>query len=328
MAREKKTAGKNGPARTAQERKEADAMKQYGALEAGGTKMVLAVISEEGTILERTSIPTRTPEETMPEMIAFFENRKTAALGIGCFGPLDLNPLSPAFGSITATPKLAWRGYPILKAFQEKLRIPAALDTDVNGAALAESVLGAARGLESCLYVTVGTGIGGGVIINGRPVHGLMHPEIGHIPVRPVPGDPMPEGICPYHGCCLEGMASGPSMEKRWGISARALPPDHPAWELEAAYLAQLCCTAMLSFSPEKIILGGGVMQQKSLFPMIREKTAALLRGYIAVPAVESGLAGYITEPGLGIDSGILGAYLLARQAEEQDRVQTLKNQA
>ena len=290
-------------------------MKRYGALEAGGTKMVMAVADEEGRILERTSIPTRTPEETMPEMAAFFAERSVEALGIGCFGPLDLNPASPSYGWITATPKLAWRNYPILQAFREKLGIPAALDTDVNGAALAESVLGAAKGLDSCLYVTVGTGIGGGLIIHGKPVHGLMHPEIGHIRVRPAPGDPMPEGICPYHGCCAEGMASGPSIQKRWGVSAKELPPEHPAWETEADYLAQLCADAMLSFSPEKIILGGGVMQQKFLFPVIREKTLAILGGYISSPAVEAGLADYITEPGLGTESGILGAYLLARQA-------------
>ena len=290
-------------------------MNLYGALEAGGTKMVLAVADEKGKLLERVSIPTRTPEETMPEMTAFFRRTPIRALGIGCFGPLDLNPDSPAFGSITATPKLPWRNYPIVPAFREALGIPVALDTDVNAAALAEAALGAAKGLESCLYVTVGTGIGGGLIIHGKPVHGLTHPEIGHIRVNPLPDDPMPEGICPYHGCCLEGMASGPALEKRWGVPARELPEDHPAWKLESAYLAQLCAIALNAFSPEKIILGGGVMQQKFLFPEIRRKTAELLGGYIVHPAVDAGLADLITEPGLGTDSGILGAWLLAKQA-------------
>ena len=287
----------------------------YGALEAGGTKMVLAIMDEGGETLEKCSLPTRTPEETMPEMIAFFRKYPILALGIGCFGPLDLNPASPAYGSITATPKLAWRNYPVLSAFREALGVPAALDTDVNAAALAESELGAARGLGSCLYVTVGTGIGGGLILGGRPVHGLTHPEIGHIRVNPLPEDPMPEGVCPWHGSCLEGLASGPAISKRWGVSARDLPEDHPAWELESAYLAQLCALALCAFSPEKIILGGGVMQQKFLFPRIRQKTLDLLGGYLVHPAVEEGLENLITEPGLGTKSGITGAWLLARGA-------------
>ncbi len=288
----------------------------YGALEAGGTKMVLAVLNDRGEVLERVSLPTRTPEETMPEMTEWFRKFPITALGIGCFGPLDLNPASPAYGRITATPKLAWRDYPILQVFREELGIPAALDTDVNAAALAEAKTGAAKGLESCLYVTVGTGIGGGVIIHGKPVHGLVHPEIGHIRIQPMPEDPMPGGICPYHGNCLEGMASGPAIEKRWGVSAKELPEGHPAWELESAYLSQLCVCAMLSFSPEKIILGGGVMQKKFLLPMIREKTVRALNGYIAHPAVETGLQDYITEPGLGTNSGMMGAYLLARELQ------------
>lgn len=290
-------------------------MKRYGALETGGTKMVLAVLDEQGNFLERAKIPTKTPQETMAEMIAFFREHPVFALGIGSFGPLDLNPASPTFGSITATPKLSWRNFPIVPEFTKALQIPVAMDTDVNVAALAESVLGAAKGLESCLYVTVGTGIGGGLIVNGKPVHGLLHPEIGHIRVSPLPGDPLPKGICPYHGCCLEGMAAGPAIKEKWGLSARELPESHPAWELESDYLSQLCAIAILSFSPEKIILGGGVMQQKFLFPRIREKTLKALGGYIVHPAVEEGLANYIVEPGLGTNSGILGAWLLAKQA-------------
>ncbi len=290
-------------------------MKLYGALEAGGTKMVLASVNEKGEILDRISIPTRTPEQTMPEMIGYFREKQVSAMGIGCFGPLDLNTRSETYGNITATPKLAWRNYPILSAFSEALCVPVGIDTDVNSAALAESVLGAARGLESCLYITVGTGIGGGAVIHGKPVHGLTHPEIGHIPIRPMEGDPMMRGVCPYHSCCPEGMASGPAIEKRWGISAKELPTEHPAWELESYYLAQVCACAMLSFSPEKIIMGGGVMQKKFLFPMIRDKTKALLNGYVTHPVIDSGLGDYIVEPGLGTESGILGAYLLAKQA-------------
>ncbi len=292
-------------------------MKIYGALEAGGTKMVLARFSEQGELLNKTSIPTGTPAETMPQMTAYFTAEPIAALGIGCFGPLDLNPASDTYGLITATPKLSWRNYPILAAFRNALGVPVGLDTDVNGAALAEAGIGAAKGLNSCLYLTVGTGIGGGLIIHGKPVHGLVHPEIGHIPVRAVPGDPMPQGICPYHGCCLEGMASGPAIEKRWGVSARDLPRAHSGWETEAEYLAQVCAGAVLSFSPERIIMGGGVMQQKFLFPMIRAKTLALLNGYITHPAIDRGLEDYIVEPALGTESGITGAWLLAKQAEE-----------
>lgn len=290
-------------------------MKRYGALETGGTKMVLAVLDEQGNFLERAKFPTQTPQETMAEMITFFREHPVSALGIGSFGPLDLNPASPTFGSITASPKLSWRNFPLVPEFTKALHIPVAMDTDVNAAALAESVLGAAKGLESCLYVTVGTGIGGGLIVNGKPVHGLLHPEIGHIRVNPLPGDPLPKGICPYHGCCLEGMAAGPAIKEKWGLSARELPESHPAWELESDYLSQLCAIAILSFSPEKIILGGGVMQQKFLFPIIREKTLKALGGYIVHPAVEESLENYIVEPGLGTNSGILGAWLLAKQA-------------
>ena len=293
-------------------------MKYYGALEAGGTKMVLAVMDENGTAVRQSSIPTRTPEETMPEMMDFFSAYTLSGLGIGGFGPLNLDQSAPDYGCIMDTPKLPWRYFPLLRAFRDGLRVPVGLDTDVNAAALAEARLGAAQGKESCLYVTVGTGIGGGVIIHGKPVHGLVHPEIGHISVSPVPEDPMPEGICPYHAHCLEGLASGPSLEKRWGISARELPPDHPGWEIESAYLAQLCANAMLSFSPEMIILGGGVMQQKFLLPMIRRKTLELLNGYIAHPAIREGLEHYIVTPGLDTRSGITGAYLLAREAEKE----------
>lgn len=285
----------------------------YGALEAGGTKMVLAVMNESGEIMESVSVPTRTPGETMPEMIGFFSGRGISSLGIGSFGPLDLNPASAAYGSVTESPKLPWRHFPIRQAFADALGVPVAIDTDVNAAALAEYTLGAARGKDSCLYVTVGTGIGGGLIIHGKPVHGLMHPEIGHILLAPDPEDPSPDGFCPYHTHCLEGLASGPAVEKRWGIPGRNLPADHPGWKLESRYLAQLCANAVLSFSPEMIILGGGIMQQKHLFPMIRQETRRILNGYIPESLLGDGLSSYIVEPGLGTSSGITGAWLLAR---------------
>ena len=286
---------------------------KYGALEAGGTKMVMAVMDGSGKTLQKETIPTLTPDETMPRMIDFFRRNQADVLGIGSFGPLDLNPDSPTFGSITITPKLAWCNYPLLQVFRAELGIPAAIDTDVNAAALAEYELGAARGKSSCMYVTVGTGIGGGLIVNGKPVHGFMHPEIGHIPLIPDPDDPSPDGFCPYHRHCLEGMAAGPAIEKRWGVSAKELPADHPAWQLEIHYMAQLCVSAMFSFSPEIIILGGGVMQQKFLIPAIRRKTIELLGGYFPETLLADGLESYIVEPGLDTGSGITGAWLLAK---------------
>ena len=290
-------------------------MRYYGALEAGGTKMVAAVFDETGAIVEREKFPTRTPAETMPELIGYFQKFSLTSIGVASFGPVDLNPASPTYGYITATPKLAWRNYPIRTEFLKALNVPVGFDTDVNAAALAEATLGAGKGLENCIYVTVGTGIGGGVIIHGRPVHGLIHSEIGHIPVQVAPDDPMPQGNCPYHGPCMEGMAAGPAIEKRWGVHARELPPEHPAWALESDYLAQLCANAMYTFSPEIIILGGGVMQQAFLFPLIRQKTVSKLNGYLCHPAIDNGLTDYIVPPGLGTESGITGAYLLAREA-------------
>lgn len=293
-------------------------MTYYGALEAGGTKMVLSRLNENGEMDERLSIPTEEPEKTMSAMTAFFRSHPVSALGIGCFGPLDLNPSSETYGYITATPKLAWRHFPILSEFQRQLNIPVLIDTDVNAAALAEARMGAAKGLNSCLYVTVGTGIGGGLIMGGQPVHGLVHPEFGHQLMFPAQGDPAPEGFCPYHTHCLEGLAAGPAIEKRWGVSAKNLPHDHPAWDVETTYLAQMCHNAIMTFSPEKIILGGGVMQQDFLLPIIRRKTLELLGGYLCSPMVDDGLEHYIVAPGLGTNSGVMGAYLLARQALEE----------
>ncbi|MBQ9263038.1 MAG: ROK family protein [Clostridia bacterium] len=290
---------------------------KYGALEAGGTKMVLAVADENLRILARESLPTRTPEETMPAMIEFFRKQEVDALGIGSFGPLDLNPISPTYGYIAKTPKLSWCDYPLMPAFKKALSVPCLLDTDVNAAALAEAKLGAARGLKNCVYVTVGTGVGAGIYCEGQLVHGLMHPEFGHILLAPHPDDPMPQGICPYHRGCLEGLAAGPAIEKRWGVSAKELPPDHPAWKMEAHYLAQMCVTALMTVSPEKIILGGGVMSQRHLFPMIWRETERLLGGYLAPVKDVSAL---IVPPACFPDSGLIGSLLLAKMAKEERR--------
>ncbi len=294
----------------------------YGALEAGGTKMVCAVFDQSGNMLKRESFPTETPELTMPKLIAFFQKEKVVSLGIGCFGPLDLNKNSATFGSISTTPKIAWRNYPIQKAFEKALNVPVKLDTDVNAAALAEATLGAAKGLGSCLYVTIGTGIGGGMYINHQLTHGLVHPEVGHMVVCIHPQDPMPQGICPSHKGCLEGLAAGPSIEKRWGLSAKELPDDHLAWEIEADYLAQMCVNAIYFVSPEKIVLGGGVLQRKHLFKLIHQRVLELLSGYIDTPVILEHIEDYIVEPGLDINSGIIGSYLLAVEA-----LQSFQNQ-
>ena len=269
-------------------------------------------------LIEQTSIPTEDPAKTIPAMIDWFRGKGIAALGIGTFGPVDLKKESPTYGWITKTPKPGWSDKPLLPPMQEALGVPALIDTDVNAAALAEWKLGAARGLSSCLYVTVGTGIGAGLVIEGKLVHGLVHPEFGHMLLRQEKEDPAPDGFCPYHKGCLEGLASGPAIEKRWGRKAYDLPEDHEAWNLEAAYLAQMCMDAVCGFSPEKIILGGGVMQQKHLFPLIRKKTKELLNGYVQAREILEKIDSYIAEPGLGTKSGATGALLLAKQALQE----------
>ena len=284
---------------------------RLGALEAGGTKMVCAVGNENGELLVREVFPTSDPEETMPKLISFFSKHGPEALGIGSFGPLDLDPASDNYGDITTTPKTAWKFFPLLRTLRKALNIPCAIDTDVNAAALAEIRMGAAKGLRSCLYVTIGTGVGGGLVLENKLIHGLVHPEFGHILIRQDPRDPMPKGVCPYHEGCLEGLCSGPSILKRYGKPAEELAADDPAWELEAGYLAQMCVDAIMTISPERIILGGGVMQQKHLFPMIREKTKTLLGGYIHHGMIEDHIDRYILPPALGNNSGIIGALIL-----------------
>ncbi|MDD6041133.1 MAG: ROK family protein [Clostridia bacterium] len=293
-------------------------MKKIGALEAGGTKMVLAVYEEDGTELERLTLPTETPETTMPPMIAFFRRHGIDALGVGSFGPLDLNPASPTYGFITSTPKLAWKNYPLLKSLLDGRSIPAGIDTDVNAAIIAEAELGAARGCQNAVYVTIGTGIGGGVYANGQTVHGLLHPEVGHTLLRPHPLDPNPRGVCPYHESCLEGLAAGPAIGARVGSDAKNLPDDHPTFEIEAFYLAQMCVNLITTLSPERIILGGGVMQRSRLFAQVREQTVRLLNGYIQAPAITEHIDEYIVAPQLFPVSGLVGSYLIGKKALEK----------
>ena len=292
-------------------------MRKIGALEAGGTKMVLAIYDENGTELERLTLPTETPEVTMPRMIAFFREHEIDALGVGSFGPLDLNPASPTYGYITSTPKLAWRNYPLLEKLLDGRDLPAGIDTDVNAAITAEVEMGAARGCENAVYVTIGTGIGGGVYSNGKTVHGLLHPEVGHTLLCPHPDDPNPRGVCPYHASCLEGLAAGPAIGARVQGDARDLPDDHPTFAIEAYYLAQMCVNLIMTLSPERIILGGGVMQRQSLLKQVREETLRLLNGYIQAPAITEHIDEYIVAPELFPVSGLVGSYLIGKKALE-----------
>jgi fructokinase len=288
----------------------------YGAIEAGGTKFVCAIGTGPGN-LETVRIPTTSPAATMESALDFFTRRRAGlqAIGIASFGPVDLNPESWTYGYITSTPKSGWRNFDVAGAIRKTLNIPVGFDTDVNGAALGEARWGAARGLSDFLYLTVGTGIGGGAMVGGRVLHGLTHPEMGHIRVpHDRIADPF-EGCCPYHKDCLEGLASGPAMEARWGKPAQELPPEHPAFALEARYLALGLATWVCTLSPQRIILGGGVMQQTSLFAMIRTELLQLLNGYIDAREITECADHYVVAPGLGSQSGVLGALALAEAA-------------
>jgi fructokinase len=293
-------------------------MSVFGSVEAGGTKFVCGIGTGPAD-LDTVQFPTTSPDETVEKAIAFFQERgkRLRSIGIGSFGPIDPRPDSPGFGHITSTPKLEWRNYDLAGALREKLGIPVGFDTDVNAAVLAESRWGAGAGLEDFLYVTVGTGVGGGAMVHGRVLHGLLHPEMGHIPV---PHDSLNDpfaGCCPYHGDCLEGLASGPAMEARWGIPPSALPVDHPAWALEANYLALALAAWVCTLSPRRVLLGGGVMQQSHLLPLIRAELARILNGYIQASELLSGLDRFVTRPQLGSRAGVLGGLILAEEILE-----------
>ncbi|MEH7302191.1 ROK family protein [Neobacillus drentensis] len=282
-----------------------------GAIEAGGTKFVCAVGDEKGTIVERIQIPTTVPEETMPQVIAFFEKYDVEAIGIGSFGPIDVNVESPTYGYITSTPKPGWKDYPFVQRMKEAFGVPIGFNTDVNAAALGEASFGAAKGLDSCLYITVGTGIGAGAIVQGQLLQGWSHPEMGHILLRRHPNDGF-EGKCPYHGDCLEGLAAGPAIESRWGEKGVNLVDRPEVWDLEGYYLAQALMQYILILSPKKIILGGGVSHQEAVFAAIYKYLPELLNDYVSLPE----LSDYIVRPGLGDDAGITGALMLADRAK------------
>lgn len=289
-------------------------MMRLGALEAGGTKMVCAIGNEQGEIFEQISIPTETPEITVPKMIAYFKEKEIDALGIGCFGPIDPDKKSKTYGYITSTPKLAWADYNIVGAFEEALGCPVGFDTDVNGSVLGEVTFGQGKGKSCVIYITVGTGVGAGIYIEGKLLHGMLHPEAGHVLMKKREDDAY-EGKCPYHKTCLEGLAAGPAIEARWGKKAVLLKDNEAVWDLEAYYIAQALTNYILTLSPELIILGGGVMHQEQLFSLIRSYVKEMLNGYIKTEEIEN-LDSYIVPASLHDDQGIMGCLELGRRAK------------
>ena len=284
-------------------------MTLLGAIEAGGTKFVCAVSDNALNIIERVSIPTTVPEETMEAVVDFFGKYDVASFGIGSFGPIDVNPASETYGYITSTPKPGWNQFDFVGHLKKAFGKPIYWTTDVNAAAYGEYKLGASRDIPNSLYLTIGTGVGGGAVINGEVFNGYSHPEMGHIKVQRHPED-TGEGSCPYHGDCLEGLASGSAIEKRFGKKGIDLPKDHKAWEFTAYYLAQALMNYSLVLSPERIILGGGVMKQAHLLPMIQAKLEELMAGYLALPPMVE----YVQTPGLEDNAGITGCLLLAQK--------------
>ncbi|HWQ46936.1 MAG TPA: ROK family protein [Longilinea sp.] len=295
----------------------------FAAIEAGGTKFNCLVASGPDDLIAEKRFSTIDPETTLRQVSDWLliqaQDYPLEAVGIGSFGPVDLDQASPTYGYITSTPKPGWRYAPFLPFIQEALHLPVAFETDVTVAALGEGAWGAAQGLQDYIYYTIGTGIGAGIIVNGQPVHGILHPEIGHMLLpHDLQKDPF-RGNCPYHVDCFEGLATGPAMEKRWGAKAETLPVDHPAWALESEYIAAALHNTILAFAPQRIILGGGVMQQSQMFPLIRRRVVDLLGGYFQSPIVLEEIDKYITPPALGSRAGVLGALWLAMQIKGEN---------
>lgn len=272
--------------------------------------MVCGIGNENGELLDRISIPTTDPDTTLTKIIEYFKDKDIKALGIGSFGPVDLNPKSETYGYITSTPKPGWKNTNIVGTFKKALNVPVGIDTDVNGAIYGEVTYGAAKGVDSAIYITIGTGVGVGVYYEGKLMHGLVHPEAGHILLMRHPQDKY-KGKCPYHDNCMEGLASGPAIEERFGKPGIELADRPEVWELESYYIALAITNYILCYSPQKIILWGGVMHQENMFSMIRTKVKEMLGGYVASDIFEGDLSDYIIAPGLGENPGILGALKL-----------------
>ncbi len=287
----------------------------FGGVEAGGTKWVCATGTGPTDVHELVTFPTTDPTETIARATDFFAaNGTLAAIGLGSFGPIDVKRSSPTWGRITTTPKPGWADTDVVAALRAALDLPLAFDTDVNAAALGEHRWGAAVGLDTFCYITVGTGIGGGGMANGKLMHGLIHPEFGHMRIpHDRAADPF-DGVCPYHGDCFEGLASGGAIRERWGGQPEALT-DKRVWQLEAEYLALGLLNVVCTLSPQRIVLGGGVMNEPSLLPLVRGRLAELASGYFDVPELGESIDDYVVAPALGDRAGVLGAFELARLA-------------
>ncbi len=298
-------------------------MSLWGGVEAGGTKFVCAVGTGPDDLRAEARFATTDPGETLGRTVEFFraatrEHGELAGLGVACFGPVDLDPESATWGHVTTTPKPGWAGADVAGTLGRELGVPVAFDTDVNGAALGEQRWGAARGLDTLVYVTVGTGIGGGGLVAGAPMHGLLHPEMGHLVVPRHPDDAF-AGVCPFHGDCLEGLASGPALEARAGARGETLADDHPVWTLEAHYLAVLATNLTLILSPQRLIMGGGVMRRRRLYDLVRRGLCRRLAGYLKTPEIVEHVGRYLVPPLLGERAGVLGAIALARRRTERE---------
>ncbi len=291
-------------------------MAKIAAIEAGGTKFICGIGNENGEIFEKISIPTTVPEETMKKVIEYFKGKEFEVMGVACFGPIDPVKGSKTYGYISKTPKPNWTDYDIIGELKKNFNVPMEFDTDVNGAALGESLWGAGKGLNSVMYITVGTGIGAGAVINGRMLQGLTHPEMGHISIKRNENDKF-KGKCPFHSDCLEGLASGPAIEDRWGEKAYNLEDKNEVWELEAYYLAQALINYILILSPQRIIMGGGVMKQKQMFPLIRKNVKEFLNGYVHKKEILEDSDNYIVYPGLEENAGLMGSLALGSLALE-----------
>jgi predicted NBD/HSP70 family sugar kinase len=290
--------------------------KLFGAIEAGGTQWICAIAGDGNELLTTTTFPTTTPKETIARAADFFaQNGSLAAVGIGCFGPVDVRPSSPTWGRITTTPKPGWSNVDVARPLGDLLGTKVAFDTDVNASALGEHLWGAAVGLETFCYITVGTGIGAGIVVNGTVLHGLLHPEFGHMRIpHDWTADPFP-GSCPFHGDCLEGLASGEAIRRRWSRPGEQVESE-ATWQLEAEYLAAGIVNLICALSPERIIVGGGVMKQPSLLPLVRVRVRDLLADYLHAPELADEIDRYIVAPKCGPRAGVLGALELARQLD------------
>lgn len=297
----------------ASQRRRAPASSIHAGIELGGTKCVAILARGPGEVVARESLPTTSPEETLGRLSDILQDWRSKeaiqSLGIASFGPVDLDPRSPAYGHITTTPKPGWAGTDVIGPLRQAAKAPAAFDTDVNGAALAEMRWGSGRGFRDFAYVTVGTGVGVGLIANGLPMRGFAHCELGHIRIARLPGDDFP-GSCPFHGDCVEGLAAGPSLIARVGAGEiEKLRNDDPLWESVSWALAQLCHSIVCAAAPQAVAMGGGVLEsQPHLLERIERMLALSLNGYMTLP----GSGRYVRPPELGRDAGPLGAIALA----------------